>query len=74
MATQYKQGKHPNTLAGLKPRPPKNIDGKTRTIWASTRICPESKEKLNIMLKKMNMSLADFLEAIARNEIEVVKK
>ena len=64
----------PKQLANLRPRRAKNTNGQRRTIWASTRICPESKQNLNIILEKMNMSLADFLEAIARNELEVVKK
>ena len=73
METKHKHGKHPNTLANLRPGRPKNVDGENRTIWASTRLCPSSKETLTAMLKDMNLSLADFLEAIARKEILIVK-
>jgi len=44
-----------------------------RTVHASARLKPTSKEDLQEKLNQLKMSLADFLEVVADSEIEVIK-
>lgn len=42
-----------------------------RTTYASARLSKQTKDKLSLLLREMDLSLGDFLEKIADGEISI---
>lgn len=74
MKTSIKKQPTQKQLAALDAGRRKPKGESARTANSSIRLRPDAKELLNKKLKKLNMSLADLLEAIARGDIEIVQK
>ncbi|WP_254175284.1 hypothetical protein [Planktothrix pseudagardhii] len=61
------------SLANLTIAARQSANGEARTVHASARLTPSGKKELQQKLKELKMNLAEFLEAFAVGEIEVVK-
>lgn len=53
---------------------PRKNSAEARTTPATARMTPTAKKKLSEILNNLGMTLGDFLEAIAREEIEISSK